>query len=402
MTLDNSGFAAIQNNDLDPVLLLGPGPSSVSPRVLRALASPPLGYLDADFKKILDEEQALLRNVYGTRNALTFALSGTGMAGMECILSNLLERGERMLVCVNGFFSERMCELAERHAIVVERVDAPWGAPVDPSDVEKAARRVNPKVIAAVHAETSTGCLQALKPLSHIAKDTGALFVADCVTSIGGVPVDLDASGVDAAYAGSQKCLGAPPGLSPISLSEAAMQKIRSRKTPTHVWYFDLQLLEKYYCASPGAYHHTPSNNLHYALLEALRAIHGTEGLEEVYERHRRNHRALVAGLSALGLQLFVKEGLRTPMLHSIVVPEGVDDAALRGTLRNEYRIEIGAGLGRLRGKIFRIGLMGNSSRFNSVVSVLSALGSALQKQQFKCSPGAALEAAGAVYEEKK
>lgn len=383
-------------NGVDPVLLLGPGPSMVSERVLTAMARPLLGYLDSDFRKILDEERALLRESYDTKNELTFALSGTGMAGMECVFSNLLEAGERLLIGVNGFFGERMCEVAARHGIVVSRVDAEWGTPLDPELLANKCKEFRPKAIAVVHAETSTGCLQSLAPLSNIAKEHDALFITDCVTSIGGVPVELDKNGVDAAYAGSQKCLGAPPGLSPVSFSARAVARVRARKSPASSWYHDILLLEKYYISTPQSYHHTPSTNLHYALLEALRMLHLTETAPAAARRHQQNHRALVAGVEALGLRMFVKEGSRTPMLNSIQIPDGVDDTKLRARLRERDRIEIGAGLGKLKGRIIRIGLMGHASRFENVISVLNALAGALGEQSYKCSAGAAVDAATA------
>lgn len=381
-------------NDADPVLLLGPGPSTVSPRVLAAMSRPLLGYLDPDFRKVLDEEQSLLRDCYGTANEFTIGLSGTGMAGMECVVSNLLEPGERLLVGVNGFFGERICEVAARHGIVVYRVDAEWGAAVDPAAMDAKAREVHPHAIAVVHAETSTGCLQPLAPHSQVARAHNAFFISDCVTSIGGVPVDLDKNGVDAAYAGSQKCLGAPPGLSPVSFSKRAVERVRARKTPVSSWYHDILLLEKYYISQPQGYHHTPCNNLHYALLEALRNVKYTETIPAVFERHARNHRALVAGVEALGLRMLVAPELRTPMLNSIGVPDGVDEAKLRARLRNVNKIEIGAGLGKLKGRIIRIGLMGHSSRHGNVMAVLPALAEALREQNYKCSAGAAVDAA--------
>jgi alanine-glyoxylate transaminase/serine-glyoxylate transaminase/serine-pyruvate transaminase len=387
----------------DPVLLLGPGPAAVSDRVLRSLSQPVLGYLDKDFFAVLAEEAALLRTVFGTKNPLTFALSGTGMSGMECVLANLLEPGEKLLVCVNGFFGERMAAVAARHGIDVCRVEAEWGSPVDPAAAAEAAERHRPRAVAAVHAETSTGCLQPLAPFAKIAKDAGALFVADCVTSLGGVKVDLDAVGVDAAYAGSQKCLGAPPGLSPVSFSARALERVKSRKSPVSSWYHDLSLLAAYYPApgaapTPPAYHHTPSPTLHYGLLEALRALVETEGLDAAFARHALNHRALVAGLEALGLTMAVAGGSRTPMLNSVRVPDGIDDVKLRAELRDKHRIEIGAGLGKLRGQVIRIGLMGHSSRSGNVLRALAALASSLGSQGFRCSAGAAVDAALAVY----
>jgi alanine-glyoxylate transaminase/serine-glyoxylate transaminase/serine-pyruvate transaminase len=390
----------LDRNDIEPVLLLGPGPASVSDRVLRAMARPLLGYMDRDFHTILEEECRGLRACFATANRVTFPLSGTGMSGMECLLANLLEPGDRLLVCVNGFFGERLCEVAARHGAEIHRLEAEWGSPIDPAALEREARRVAPAVVAVVHAETSTGCLQPLAPLVRAGKVGNALVIADCVTSIGGTAIDADAAGLDAAYAGSQKCLGAPPGLAPVTFGERAMSKIRARKTPVQSWYHDVTILERYYPFDPGsapsAYHHTPSTSLHYALAEALRCLLETEGLTAAFARHQRNHRALVAGVEALGLRMLVKEGFRTPMLNAIHVPDGVDEAKIRARLRETHRIEIGAGLGKLRGKIIRIGLMGHSSRAGNVVRALAALADALQSQGYRCSPGAAVDAAGA------
>lgn len=390
----------LDTNDTEPMLLLGPGPASVSGRVLRALSRPLLGYMDRDFHAVLAEETRRLRRCFGTANAATFALSGTGMSGMECALANLLEPGDRLLVGVNGFFGERLTEVAARHGAEVHRVEAPWGSPVDPAALRAAAERLAPRAIAVVHAETSTGCLQPLPPLAAAAAASGALFVADCVTSIGGAPIESDAVGIDAAYAGSQKCLGAPPGLAPVTFSERALRRVRERKAPVQSWVHDVALLARYYPLAEGgqppAYHHTPSPTLHYGLLEALRALQDDEGLEAACARHQRNHRALVAGLAALGLRMLVAEGFRTPMLNPFLVPDGVDEARVRASLRDEHRIEVGAGLGQLRGRVLRIGLMGHSSRAGNVIRVLSALGAALRAEGFRCSPGAAVEAAEA------
>lgn len=393
--MTDSAAQILEQQQIEPVLLLGPGPSSVSPRVLQSMTHALLGYLDGDFRKVLFEQCELLRSSYGTKNPVTFALSGTGMAGMECALANLLEPGEKLLVGVNGFFGERMCEVAQRHGIEVHRVDAEWGKPVDPEALEKAANAIHPKVLAVVHAETSTGCLQPLPPYARVAKQVGALFLADCVTSIGGVPIDLDAHGVDAAYAGSQKCLGAPPGLSPVSFSPRAMDAMAARKRACTSWYTDVRLLERYYFGEPAAYHHTPSNSMHYALLTALHLLHQTETQDAVFARHMTNHRSLVAGLEALGLHMLVAEGYRTPMLNSFPVPDGIDEAKVRARLRQRDRIEIGAGLGKLKGRILRIGLMGHSSRRANVASVLTALAAALREQGYRCSTEAALQAAG-------
>jgi len=357
------------------------------------MTRPPLGYLDPAFLAELREESDGLRAAFGTASPCTFALSGTGMSGMECALANLLEPGERLLVCVNGFFGERMAEVASRHAIEVHRVEADWGRAIDVAQLATRAREVRPQVVAFVHAETSTGCLQPLEPLAREARAAGALVVADCVTSIGGVVLDVDRAGIDVAYAGSQKCLGAPSGLAPVAASPRALDRIRRRATPPSTWYHDLVLLERYFGASPPSYHHTPSYALHSALREALRALR-EEGIEESARRHRRNHLALVAGVEALGLQMLVAPELRAPMLNAVVVPDGIDEAKLRSRLREKDRIEIGAGLGKLRGRIIRIGLMGHSSRAESVTCVLAAIAAALTDQGRAASADRAVEAA--------
>ncbi len=384
----------VDRNGVEPVLLLGPGPSSVSARVLQAMNRPLLGYMDPEFRQLLGAEAELLRRSFGTENRTTFALSGTGMSGMECALSNLLEPGDRILVGVNGFFGDRMCEVASRHGVEVHRVDAEWGTAVDPIALEKKARDLSPRVIAVVHAETSTGCLQPLAPIAAVAKRSAAFLLVDCVTSLGGVPIAADAVGIDVAYAGSQKCLGAPPGLSPMTFSDRAMKVIRARKMPVGSWYHDVTILERYYGADSPAYHHTPSNPLHHALHEALLALHETEGADATFQRHRENHVRLAAGLQALGLSLLVPEAIRTPMLLAVRVPESIDEAKVRARLREKNRIEIGAGLGKLKGRVLRIGLMGHSSRRSNVLVVLAALGEALREQGLRCSTAEAVEAA--------
>lgn len=353
-------------------LLLGPGPSSVSPRVLRAMATPMLGYLDPAFLRLLDETQVLLRHVYETENALTLALTGSGMAGMEAVLANLLEPRDRLLVATAGFFGERLAEVARRHGAEVTRLERPWGEVFPREQIAEALGRERFRALALVHAETSTGALQPLDGLAEAARANGALLILDCVTSLGGVRVDLDAQGVDAAYSGTQKCLGCPPGLAPVSLSDRARAVVRGRSRPVGTWYFDLELLARYW-GGERAYHHTPSPSLVYALHEALRMI-AEEGLEARFARHRANAEALWRGLEALGLELLVPASHRLPTLTTVRVPESAGEAAVRARLRDDYGIEIGAGLGPLQGKIWRIGLMGHSSQRANVALLLSAL----------------------------
>ncbi len=353
-------------------LLLGPGPSPVHPRVTRALAAPALGHLDPALLRMLDEIRVLLRRVFRTANERTLAVSGTGMAGMEAVLGNLLEPGDRLLVCVAGFFGQRIAELAERMGAQVTRLEKPWGEVFSAAEVDAAAAQVRPKAVAVVHAETSTGALQPLETLGEVARRHGALLIADCVTSLGGVPVEVDGWGVDAAYSGTQKCLGGPAGLSPVTLGPRAVEAAARRQRPPHSWYLDLGLLERYW-GGDHAYHHTISAPLVYALLESLRVV-TEEGLEARWERHRTNAERLWRGLSAMGLQLHVPEGCRIASLTTVRVPEGVDEAAVRTRLREAYGIEIGSGLGPLKGKIWRIGLMGYGSQLANVELLLAAL----------------------------
>jgi alanine-glyoxylate transaminase/serine-glyoxylate transaminase/serine-pyruvate transaminase len=361
--------------ELDPPtrLLLGPGPSPIHPRVSRALAAPPLGHLDPAFLELLGETSGLLRGVFRTLNKATLAVSGTGMSGMDAVLGSLLEPGDRLVVCAAGFFGIRIAELAARMGVAVTRIDKEWGQVFAPEEVEAAAGRVRPKAIAIVHAETSTGALQPMSGLGAIAERHGALLIADCVTSLGGVPVEIDGWGVDAAYSGSQKCLGGPSGMAPVTLSPRAVAAIEARKRPPHSFYLDLGLLDRYWNGDHG-YHHTISSALVYALRESLRLV-VEEGLEARHERHQRHAEMLWDGLEAMGLQLHVESAaLRVPSLTTVRVPEGVDEAQVRARLRDEYGIEVGSGLGPLRGKVWRIGLMGHGSQRANVILLLAAL----------------------------
>lgn len=361
--------------DLDPSprILLGPGPSTAAPRVLRAMATPLLGHLDPEFLVLMDEVQQLLRYVFQTENEFTIPVSGTGSAGMEAALCNFIERGDRVLVAINGYFGERMFEMAGRYGAQVDRLDRPWGEVFDPAEIKRALEGKNYKLLALVHAETSTGALQPdIGEIASAAHQYGTLLVMDTVTSLGGLPVEIDAWGVDVAYSGSQKSLSAPPGLAPLTISERAREILRSRKTPVANWYLDLSLLDKYW-GHERTYHHTAPISMNYALREALRMV-AEEGLEDRFARHRANAELLWEGLEALDLALLVPYENRLPTLTTPKVPPAVDELAVRRQLLNEYNIEIAGGFGPLKGQIWRIGLMGFSSRRENVLLLLAAL----------------------------
>ena len=356
-----------------PRILLGPGPSSVSPRVLEALARPPIGYLDPELFDALAEIQTNLRSVFGTQNAFTLALTGTGMAGMESCFANLVEPGETVVIGVNGFFGGRMCEIAGRYGANVVRVDADWGQPLDADQLARAADQAGRvKLVACVHAETSTGVRQPLEPIAEVAHRHNALFLVDAVTSLGGLPVDIDRIGVDACYSGTQKCMGCPPGLSPVTVSQRAWAAVEARKTPVANWYYDWRLIAAYWGAD-RAYQHTVSSNILIAFREALRQI-VEEGPSERIARHQSVSDALMSGLAQVGIRPFAQEGYRLPTLNAVVIPEGVDDVAVRKRLLIEYGVEIGGGLGALKGKVWRIGTMGESATLRSVTLLIGAL----------------------------
>jgi alanine-glyoxylate transaminase/serine-glyoxylate transaminase/serine-pyruvate transaminase len=354
-------------------LLLGPGPSPVHPRVMRALAAPVLGHLDPALLAMLEETRGLLRAVFGTSNELTLAVSGTGMAGMEAVLGAVLAPGDRVVVCTAGFFGNRLAELAGRLGAEVTKVEKEWGAVFEPGEVERAVAAARPKAVAIVHAETSTGALQPLEALGEIARKRDALLLVDCVTSLGGAPLRVDEWGIDAAYSAAQKCLGCPPGLAPVTAGPRARAAMAARRGPSAAWYFDLDLLDRYW-GGDHAYHHTISSTLVYALREGLRVVL-EEGLEARWARHRANAEMLWDGLEAMGLALHVADpARRIPSLTTVRVPDGVDEAAVRARLRDDYGIEIGAGLGPLKGRVWRIGLMGHGSQRANVLLLLAAL----------------------------
>ncbi|MYA70907.1 alanine--glyoxylate aminotransferase family protein [Candidatus Poribacteria bacterium] len=381
-----------------PRVLLGPGPSEANTRVLKAMTTPMLGYLDTKFVEVMDDTVALLREVFGTKNRLTLPVSGTGTAGMEAALANVVEPGDGVVVGINGYFGERIANIAARCGGVVRTVEAEWGTHISAEKIAEAISKISaPKLVALVHGETSTGILQPLTDAIEIARSSGALFLADCVTSLGGQPVDMDARGIDIAYSCTQKCLAGPPGLSPISFSERAVDVIRNRKTPIQSFYLDMTLLEKYWQGEKRSYHHTVSMSMIYALREALRVVL-EEGLAARYERHELNARALLAGAKAIGLQPAAEQGYRAPMLTTLRIPDGIDDATIRKRLITDYGIEIGAGLGIFAGKAWRIGLMGESTNERNIMLVLNALEKLLIEFGHNTAPGTAVHAASQVY----
>jgi len=392
MHLDPQSF-----RDVDPGsrVLMGPGPSDVPARILQAMSAPCIGHLDPYFLALMDETQRLLRFLFQTENELTIPVSGTGSAGMEACFVNLVEPGDEVVVCVNGVFGTRMSDIVNRLGAKLTRLDFEWGRAVDPEAVRSAIKGKAPKLVAVVHAETSTGVCTPLEDLSKIAHDAGALFLVDAVTSLAGLEVAVDKRGIDAVYSGTQKCLSCPPGLSPISLGPAALKALECRKTPVVSWYLDMSLVRNYW-GSDRKYHHTAPINMIYALREALRIV-AEEGLEARFARHRLNHLALVAGIEAMGLSMLVPEAERLPMLNTVRIPEGANDAKVRGSLLRQFGIEIGGGLGDLAGKVWRVGLMGQACSARNVCLFLAALETVLRDGGVKVGAGA-LQAAAQVY----
>ncbi len=377
-------------------ILMGPGPSGVHPRVLRALGSPVLGHLDPEFLGLMNRTKSLLAWLFETDNEFTIPISGTGSAGMETALVNVIEPGDRVLVCINGLFGMRMADIVERCGGELETIEEEWGRIIEPDAVERALKARPARVVAIVHAETSTGVLQPLEPVAEIAHRYGAMLVVDAVTSLGGAPVRVDETGIDVCYSGTQKCLSCPPGLAPITLGPRGAEKLAARKPKVQSWYLDLTMLHSYW-GKERFYHHTAPVNMIYALYESLRIIH-EEGLEQRYARHALHSKALAAGIQGMGLRLLAQEGYRAPMLTSIAIPEGVDDAAVRRYLLTNYRLEIGGGLGPLKGRIWRVGLMGHSCNRENVDLLLTGLEGALAAQGIKVEPGAGVAAARGVY----
>jgi alanine-glyoxylate transaminase/serine-glyoxylate transaminase/serine-pyruvate transaminase len=361
-------------------VLLGPGPSDVPARVLEALARPTIGHLDPVFLQLMDDIRSKMKKVFRTENEMTLAVSGTGSAGMETIFVNLIEPGDKVLVCINGVFGGRMADIAGRCGAVVEKLEIPWGRVFDQNDVIVAAQRIKPKIVAIVHAETSTGAHQPVDMLGAAIHELGGLLLMDCVTSLGGLPVEIDKWGVDAAYSGTQKCLSCPPGLSPVTLSPRAVKRLEERKNKVLSWYLDLTMVRNYW-GQERAYHHTAPINMLYGLQEALTIVLD-EGLDARFARHRQMHELLRAGLKEQGIEYVSQEGHHLPMLNAVQIPAGVDDAKARKSLLEDYGIEIGGGLGAFKGKAWRIGLMGHGSSRRNVTLLLAALKQVLACQR--------------------
>jgi len=384
-------------SEIKPRMLMGPGPSDVNPRVLAAMARPTVGHLDPQFLGVLNDIRDMLKQVFRTSNELTLAVSGTGSAGMETCVVNLIEPGDKMLVCVNGVFGQRMKDVAERAGAQVTAIERPWGQVFTADEVSAALHDKGPfKVVGIVHAETSTGAAQPIKPVSEVVHEAGALMLVDTVTSLGGMEVDVDGWRVDACYSGTQKCLSCPPGLAPVTFSPAAVKAMEARKSKVQSWYLDMSMVRAYW-GSERLYHHTAPINMNYALHEALRIVLG-EGLENRWARHLLHHRALKAGLAAIGISYLADPEHQLPMLNAVAAPEGVDEAEVRRRLLEEFDIEIGAGLGAFKGKAWRIGLMGESATERHVTGVLAALESVLAEKGIVKEKGAALAAARSVY----
>ena len=373
---------------------MGPGPSDVPPRVLEALSRPTIGHLDPAFIKMMDELKELMQYAFQTENALTMPVSAPGSAGMETCFANLVEPGDKVIVCQNGVFGGRMKENVERCGGTLVMVEDAWGEAIDAGKLEEALNvHADTKIVAMVHAETSTGVQSNVRNLVKLAHAHDCLTIVDAVTSLGGTPVKVDEWEIDAIYSGSQKCLSCTPGLSPVSFNERALEKVRNRQTKVQSWFMDLNLVMGYWGeGAKRAYHHTAPINALYSLHEAL-LILMEEGLEDAWDRHYKNHRALRAGLEAMGLTFIVNKADRLPQLNAVSIPEGVDDAAVRSRLLNEYNLEIGAGLGALAGKVWRIGLMGHSSRAENILLCIGALESVLGDMGADIKLGVALPA---------
>lgn len=383
-----------------PRTLMGPGPSDVNPRILSALARPTIGHLDPEFIRLMDEIKGLLQFAFRTNNELTIPVSAPGSAGMETCFVNLVEPGDKVIVCVNGVFGTRMKENVTRIGGEAVLVEDDWGTPVDP-DKLKAALVEHPdtKIVAFVHAETSTGVRSDAQTLCAIAREHDCLTIVDCVTSLGGIDVNLDAWSADAAYSGTQKCLSCVPGLSPVSFSDRAVEVVKSRKVPVTSWFLDLNLVMGYWGeGQTRAYHHTAPVNALYGLHEALLILE-EEGLEASWARHQINHEALNAGLEAMGLSFIVEEAYRLPQLNAVTIPDGVDEASVRKSLLGQYNLEIGAGLGALAGKVWRIGLMGYASNPKNVLFCVNALEAILSGYNAHINRGAATDAVRAAYQ---
>jgi len=380
-------------------LLLGPGPSPVHPRVYRAMTTPQLGHLDPQFLVIMNEVQAQLRFAFQTANPFTIAVSGTGSAGMEAALVNVIEPGDTVVICAAGVFGNRMADIVGRCGGKLVKLEVPWGQVFPHAAIEEALKKHAPvKAVGIVHAETSTGAQQPMDGLGKLCHAHGALLVVDTVTSLGGVPVEVDGWEADAVYSGTQKCLSCPPGLAPFTLSPRALDAVRARRTKVQSWYLDAGMVADYWAEGKRVYHHTAPITMVYALREALRLV-CEEGLEPRFARHRRNAAALIAGFAALGAKPLSADGQRLPSLNAVTPPEGIDEAAVRKYVLAEHDIEIGGGLGPLAGKLWRIGLMGYGSSQANVLAVLSAIEQGMRKQGKAVAPGTAASAALRAYD---
>jgi len=359
--------------DIPQRILMGPGPSDANHRVLRAMSAPLIGHLDPEFLMIMDQVKASVKNCFLTKNELTFVVSAPGSAGMETCLVNLIEPGDEVIIGINGLFGGRMVDIAERCGAVVHKIEVPWGEIISAEQVKNALAKCKPKLLALVHAETSTGACQPLKEISDLVHDAGALMVVDAVTSFCGVELRVDEWGIDAIYSGTQKCLSAPPGLSPVSFSDRAVQVMEDRKTKVQSWFLDLTMVRKYWSGAKRAYHHTAPVSSVYAIKEALQIVE-EEGLETRWERHKIIHQFLHDELIGMGFRFLVDETYRLPNLNSVYLPEGQDEAVLRSALLHDFNIEVGSGLGQFAGKIWRIGIMGESCTYNHVNALTGAL----------------------------
>jgi alanine-glyoxylate transaminase/serine-glyoxylate transaminase/serine-pyruvate transaminase len=378
-------------------LMLTPGPSCISPRVIRAMAAPLVGHVDPWFTQFMGGVQELLRRVFQTENHMTFPISASGSGGIETAVVNVLEPGDEAIVCVNGTFSERMAEIAERTGARIHRVSAPAGRPVDPGDVRRSGQGRKIKFVGLAHGETSTGVVSDLGPFRTVADELGALLVVDSVATLAGVPVGVDRQRIDVCFSGTQKAISAPPGMSPITINGRVEELLRNRKTKIQSWYFDLTTVMKYW-GMERTYHHTPPIPLIYALHEALRAVL-EEGLEASWERHRQNQAALIAGLEAMGLSLFVQNPAdRLPTVTAVNIPSGIDGGEVRSRLLNDFNIEIAGGLGEFKTRFWRVGLMGYSSQRGNVLLFLGAFERVLLDMGMKLPVGAGLAAAANVY----
>ncbi len=378
-------------------LMLTPGPSSMDPRVYRAMATPLVGHLDPWFRGLMDEVQILLRQVFRTENRITFPISASGSGGIEASVMNPLEEGDQALICVNGMFSDRMAVIAERSPAKVTKIEAPYGKAVDPDDVRRAGKGKKIKIVGLAHGETSSGVIHNLDGFRKVADELGALLVVDAVATLAGVPLNIERQRIDICFSGTQKAISAPPGMSPITVNARVEEVLRTRKTKVQSWYFDLTTAMNYW-GKERLYHHTPPISLIYALREAMRIVL-EEGLEARWERHRQNQLALIAGIEAMGLELLVKNPAdRLPTVTAVMIPGGIEDTKFRNQLLDEFNIEIAGGIGALKGKIWRIGLMGYSSQKPHVLLLLAAAEKVLLEQGYRVPAGAGVAAAIRAY----